>query len=174
VLLRSIDGANWIEIDLTALSTSWIEGLTADPTSALALVGRVAGTSQLAVWTWPHETAPPPRPPAVEAPAGEPPLAHGGDQLTVAQTYRYPLYIHCGLSLLGQFNDRWWILVEGSTVVDPDLGVGNEPPAHWPIAGEAVFGMITLVDDDTINYSIPSGEVIAVYQPAATDPALCA
>jgi hypothetical protein len=174
VLLRSTDGTNWLEVDLTALSTSWIEGLAADPTDALALVGRVAGTSQLAVWTWPYETAPSPRPSTIDAPAGEPPLAHGGDQLTVAQTYRYPLYIHCGLGLLGQFNDRWWILVEGSTVIDPDLGVGNEPPAHWPIAGEAVFGTITLVDDHTIHYSIPSGEVIAVYQPATTDPMLCA
>ena len=174
VLLRSTDGTNWTEIDLAALSTSWIEGLATDPTNALALVGRVAGTSQLAVWTWPYETAPPLRPPAVEPPAGEPPLAQGGDQLTVGRTYRHPLYIHCGLNLLGQFNDRWWVLVEGSTVVDPDLGAGSEPPAHWPIAAETIFGMITLIDDDTINYSIPSGEVIAVYQPATTDPALCA
>ena len=115
-------------IDLTALSTSSIEGLAADPTNALALVGRVAGTSQLAVWTWPGQTAPPPRPPPVEPPASEPPLAQGGDRLTVAETYRYPLHIHCGLGLLGRFNDRWWVLVEGSTVVDPDLGGGNAPP----------------------------------------------
>jgi hypothetical protein len=174
VLLRSTDGANWTDVDLTALSTSSIEGLAADPIGGLALVGRIAGSRQLAVWTWPDETAPPSRPPAVGPPADEPPLAHGGERLIAGQTYRYPLYIHCGLRVLGQFNDRWWVLVEGSTVVDPDLAAGQVPPADWPIAGQAIFGMITLLDDDTINYSIPSGEVIAVYQPATTDPALCA
>ena len=74
------------------------------------------------------------------------------------------------------------VYVSRPVLVPTGCWVGRRPgkhtalcmDAHWPIAAEAIFGMITLIDDDTINYSLPSGEVIAVYEPATADPALCA
>jgi hypothetical protein len=103
----------------------------------------------------------------------DPPLAHRGDQLAIGMTYRYPLYIHCGMGTLGEFNNRWWVLVEGSAEVNPEIGAGDQPPPHWPIAQQAIIGTITVIDNDTIAYSIPTGETIAHYQPVDIANAMC-
>jgi hypothetical protein len=78
------------------------------------------------------------------------------------------------MGFLGQFNDRSWVLVDGSTEWDSAVDPSAAPPAHWPIAQDYIFGTITLVDDDTIEYSIPTGEVIAVYEASVTAPQGCA
>jgi hypothetical protein len=80
-------------------------------------------------------------------------------------TYRFPLYIHCGMEWLGQFNGTEWKLVIDSERPNPDTGGGEGVPAHWPEAQQTIFGDITLIDEDTIEYSIGDGEVIATYFP---------
>jgi hypothetical protein len=174
VLLRSSDGLEWVEIDLDALSTSWIESVVDVAEQGVMLVGSSGGTVQLETWTWPSDAEPPRRPPPPEQPADEPPLVSFDGDLTIGATYRFPLFIHCGMGLLGNFNDRWWFLVAGSTDWDPESDPAEAAPAHWPIAEQSIFGTITLVDADTIEYSIPSGEVIAVYEASTTVPELCA
>ena len=137
------------------------------------LVGDSGGTMQLETWTWPSAAEPPRRPPLEAPPADEPPLVAFDGDLTVGSTYRFPLFIHCGMGLLGNFNDRWWFLVAGSTEWNGETDPAEAAPAHWPIAQQSIFGMITLVDPDTIEYSIPSGEVIAVYEASTVEPELC-
>lgn len=64
--------------------------------------------------------------------------------------------------------------MEGSTAWDPEAEPSDAPPAHWRITQEFVFGMITFVDADRIEYTIPSGEVTAVYEAPTTEPQGCA
>ena len=174
VLMRSPDGIEWVEVDLSGLWVSWIERLVDVGDRGMMLVGRAGRSPRLLTWTWPSGSEPPRRPAPQEPRADEPPLAEFDGRLAVGVTYRFPLYIHCGMRLLGNFNDRWWYLVKGSSVWDPEIGTREEPPAHWPIADQYIFGTITLVDADTIEYTIPSGEVIAVYEASADPPQLCA
>jgi hypothetical protein len=174
VLLRSADGLEWVEIEVAAFSTSWIESIVDLADQGMMLVGSPNGTIQLETWTWPSTAEPPRRAPPVEPPPDEPPLVAFDGDLTVGSTYRFPKNIHCGMGLLGNFNDRWWFLVAGSTEWDSETYPVEAAPAHWPIAQQSIFGTITLVDADTIEYSIPSGEVIAVYEASTTQPQLCA
>jgi hypothetical protein len=174
VLLRSTDGLVWVEIDLAPLTTSWIDRVVDVGGEGMMLVGRTGRSGGLETWTWMSTGEPPHRPPPDAAPIDEVPVAAFDEELSVGATYRFPLFIHCGMGLLGNFNDRWWYLVEGSSAWDPETGSAAAPPAHWPIAQESIFGMITLVDADTIEYTIPSGEVIAVYEASTTEPQLCA
>lgn len=43
----------------------------------------------------------------------------------------------------------------------------------WPVAAQTIFGMVTLIDAGTIDYSIPGGEVIAIYEASDEDPPGC-
>ena len=128
VLLRSADGLEWVEIDLAAFSTSWIESIVDLADQGVMLVGSLDGTVQLETWTWPSAAEPPRPAPPVEPPADEPPLVRWDGELTVGSTYRFPLYIHCGMGLLGNFNDRWWFLVAGSTEWDSETDPAEAAP----------------------------------------------
>ncbi len=89
-------------------------------------------------------------------------------ELTVGETVRFPLYTHCGIGYLAAFNDRHWYL-DGSES-------GLPSPASedaWPMAQESVLGLVTLVDDTTIEYSLPSGEVIGRYVASDVEPFGC-
>jgi hypothetical protein len=174
VLLRSTDGVEWVEIDLAPLSVSWIQSVLDVGDEGVMVVGRIVMSPRLETWTWASDNQPPRRPPPGEAAPDELPLVAHGDQITVGETYRFPPHVHCGMGLLGQFNDRWWTLVAGSTEWDPATDPSEPPPVNWPIAQEFVYGTITLVDPDTIEYTTPSGEVIAVYEASTTQPPLCA
>jgi hypothetical protein len=174
VLLRSTDGSEWADIDLALLSLSTIERVVDVADDGVMVVGRVAMSPRLETWTWSGDGEPPRRPlPDEDQPSDTPPLVGNGAQLAVGVTYRFPLYIHCGMGLLGEFNGRWWTLVAGSTEWDPAVDP-SPPPAHWPIAQEFIYGTITLVDADTIEYRIPSGEVIAIYEASTAQPQGCA
>ena len=59
------------------------------------------------------------------------------------------------MGLLGKLNDRFWYLVEGSTEWDPAIDAYEDRPDDWPTAQDFIFGMITLIDADTIEYTIP-------------------
>jgi hypothetical protein len=173
VLLRSTDGMAWVEVDLETTSLSWIERVV-DVGDGLMVVGRALGTSRLETWTWPSDGEPPRRPPSERRSADELPLVGHGAELEVGATYRFPLHFHCGIGYLGNFNGVSWFLDAGSTEWDPAVDPFAAAPAHWPIAQEFVFGTVALVDADTIEYTIPSGEVIAVYEASAMEPPGCA
>ena len=94
------------------------------------------------------------------------PTVQWGADLEVGQTYRYDLYIHCGMDFLGEFNGSLFGLV------DPPRGA--TPKSSWPMVPDEILGLVTLVDGDTIEYSIPSGEVIATYRTTDEEAPACA
>jgi hypothetical protein len=50
------------------------------------------------------------------------------------------------------------------------------PPSTetWPIVEQSVLGHVKLVDETTIEYSLPTGEVIAIYELWEVEPPGCA
>lgn len=84
----------------------------------------------------------------------------------VGQTYRYDSWIPCGMDALGEFNGSLFALVEAPH--------GQRPRSDWPTRLDEILGLLTLVDEDTIELSIPSGEVIGVYEVSAEEPPGCA
>lgn len=107
-----------------------------------------------------------PDPPTTTAPrGGEPRRLDFGDTIQPNVTYSYPMDLHCGLDQLGEFNGTAWILTEAPGG-NPEEGAGEARPEHWPIGPEGVEGQLVLVDDGRIEYSLPDGELIAVYEPS--------
>jgi hypothetical protein len=94
-------------------------------------------------------------------------VAEYGQDLVPGVRYRFPLDVHCGMDHVGEFNGTNWYL-------QPARGLLQDPPAHWPIAQGTIFGYVTLVDGDTIEYSIGQGEVIGSYAPETREPQACA
>ena len=175
VVLTSSDGTDWDELDLSRVSDSEylaIHDVVVTSPGSIFLIGV---DEQVTAWTWPEESGPPltTTPPSPPATNREQPLATHGDQLEPGVTYRYPLYIHCGMGYLGKFNGTHWYLSDAPAGT-PETGAGHVPPDNWPVAQQTVFGLITLVAEDRIEYSIPSGDVIAVYAPSDREPAGCA
>ena len=172
VVLRSDDGSSWAEIDLEALELPEYFDLhgVVGAADGVSLVG---SGENLLVWSWPSFSAPPLRtPPDVLTPP-DIELVTWDSQLEVGVTYRYPLYIHCGMGYLANFNDTHWYLAdapEGET----ETGAGQAPDPEWPVAQESIFGFVTLIDDVTIEYTIPSGDVIGVYTSSSEQPPGCA
>jgi hypothetical protein len=93
-------------------------------------------------------------------------LIGGDDQVTEGHRYALPLYVHCGISWLGMDGRTWQIL-------GPEPTGEDGYPAAWPLVGDTLYGFATLVDADTVEYSIGDGEVIATYEPATPDPPGC-
>lgn len=78
-----------------------------------------------------------------------------GDEVSVGEVYRYPLYVHCGPDVLGEFGDRnWWIDGEPTAVYD-DL------TADYILT---VLGEIHVVGVDRIEYRVDD-ELVAAYVP---------
>jgi hypothetical protein len=115
----------------------------------------------------PDETAPPTatEPTTSLGSSDETPRVDFGGRLEPNVTYPYPMDLHCGLDQLGEFNGVAWILTEAPGG-NPEQGAGQSPPAHWPLGPEGVDGRLTLVGQDRIEYSLPDGELIAVYEPS--------
>ena len=71
------------------------------------------------------------------------------------------------MSVLGQFNETWWLEVDGPTQVKPD----------WPVIAQenviplsqSLYGTLEIVSPDRIEYSVPGFGVAATYQPAPDD-----
>jgi hypothetical protein len=167
VLLHSPDGLEWNELDLGSLAESqYLQLLTVteDPVGRLAVVAAVEAGMRLSAWSDP-ESLPPPAPVRPEPPRNDIPLADHGAELEVGVVYRFPLFIHCGMDYLGSFNDRYWYLRSAP---------GSVPEAEWPTVEQSILGFVRLVDTQTIEYSIPSGEVIAIYAPSDREPPGCA
>jgi hypothetical protein len=171
VLLRSTDGVTWAELDTSSMIGRYGDFSTVVDTSTGPLV--IGREEQLTTWRW-LSSQPPPAMPPYEAPTPlETPLARWGDAIEPGVTYRYPLYIHCGMEVLGEFDDRYWYRAKDNAPA-PETGAGGETPPHWPVAQQSIFGYITLTDNDTIEYTINDGEVIATYRPSNKEPPGCA
>ena len=175
VVLRSTDGTAWEAIDVSDLGSSdylRVYALAAADGRTLVL----GSEERVQVWSWLDSAGPLPR--LEEAPEPEPsepppPTAEYGGDLALDVTYRYPLYIHCGMDYLGEFNDAYWYREAGSGGPVPETGAGEAPPDNWPVAQQTIFGEATLVEPDLIEYMIPGGEVIARYAPSDRQPPGC-
>ncbi len=174
VLLHSPDGRTFRQIALgDDLGVRDVDAVASDSSGLLVLVGDGDGGSWT-TWTWPAgSTRPPITTPVMGTPPDTPPLAEPGAELVVGVRYRRPLDLHCGMGHLGTFNGGQWFLDEASGPT-PETGAGEAPPPHWPVAQEQILGYVTLVDADSIEYSLPSGEVIATYEPRFQAPPVCA
>jgi hypothetical protein len=139
--------------------------------------GDGGGARAEGVWEQ-QELGPPPDDAVVStasAPTPGPVLPSVDDEgtLVLGVTYRYPLFIHCGMDYLGSFNGSHWYRDQRRGGPAPETGAGRAPPAHWPVAREKIFGFVELVALDRIDYSIGPTEVIATYLPSDRPPPGC-
>ncbi|MFV1990478.1 MAG: hypothetical protein ACC652_07040 [Acidimicrobiales bacterium] len=165
VLLRSQDGQDWEEIGLADLEPESFYEMSAvmDLGEGVAFV--LSG-GDLRLLSWPSRTSPPTGSTRT-TPVSEVDLAEFPADPVIGVTYLLPQDTHCGINRLGEFNGAWWY-VNGSE------GAGPRIQQDWPIAGETLYGMATLVDANTIEYSIDEGEIIAIYKSSTEAPfALC-
>lgn len=98
--------------------------------------------------------------PEPEVPTFAGPFLAQGETPRQGVRYAVPLYIHCGMDWLYVGGTAWRRTDRGAGV---ETGAGQQPPAHWPVAGQTIYGFATLVAPDRIEYSIGDGEVIATY-----------
>jgi hypothetical protein len=178
VLLRSDDGLAWSEIDLgfAGRNGQWYLEHVVDLGPQGALVLGSSGRPQHEGWIWANSTTPPLRAPVEVIATDQYPIVGYTDSVALGTTYRYPMGIHCGIgNALGNFDGRYWLFTEAPSGFPPTAGVGDLP-AHWPIAEgeEHLLGLITRTDEDTIEYHLPSGELVATYTASNEQPPGCA
>lgn len=165
VVLESSDGSSWGELDLHGLESDGPYEFDAIVAAGehVSLIG--ADDGDLVSWTWSEGTELGLREPAPKRPAVEIPLVEWGTDLAVGELRRYPLYIHCGIDVLGNFNGTYWSLHE--------VPSGAAREADWPVAQQTIFGHVMLTDSDTIEYQMPDGQVIGIYRPSNAEPVGC-
>jgi len=148
-----------IDEDGSAVSVDLGITATQVPTSALvradgSLVVVTYNKDRIVLRAWDINNGPVPTLPDVEpfTPTG-PPVVQWNSDLVVGKTYRFPLGTHCGIDVLGIFNDQnWWI-------------VGEPGDAYETIQfDQRILGEVTMIDDDTIEYRL-DGALIATYAP---------
>jgi hypothetical protein len=136
--------------------------------AALAVPGvltmRDAGTPQTPVAAEPSAPGPsaptgaatggPPAPPGTE-------LATGPDNPAVGTSYRYDLFVHCGVRY-AKFGGRWWR-------ADPEQ---PEPRTTYG-GGLYVPGTMALVAADEARFTSDTPKVSATFRPLAGDPEPC-
>lgn len=164
-VVAALEEGGWSLLDTSGAgeSASWRPDALAVSGEDLVVVTRGDGLT-----VWRHDLAALRRlePVAPPATAG-PPLVESGAQLDVGRTYRYPLYIHCGIGYLGEFNGRHWFAVPSEGIDDGEL-----QDAGLPIVQDSLFGEMTVVAEDRIEYR--AGDVlIGVYQPKPDEPPTC-
>lgn len=170
-LYASDDGDRWQRIDTSGIG----EG---DAGKVDAVVGtddgRVIavrdGGADVETWTW---TAGAPLPTMAEPidPTSDVDLLGDDEMPQRGRRYGVPLYIHCGMDWLYVSGEPWQRADDGP---DVETGTGDRVPDGWPIAQQTIFGYVTLVAGDLIEYSIGDGDVIATYAPATEEPPGCA
>lgn len=117
-------------------------------------------------WIWADQGEVPTTTPSNDVPVYDgPPIVDYGAVLDEGKRYAFPLYIHCGMDHLGEFNGEQWRLVETPTGDQPETGAGDLVPEDWPVVGQSILGYLTLTSDERIEYSLADGEVIGVYEP---------
>ena len=86
------------------------------------------------------------------------------------------MHVHCGIgNPLGHFDGRYWYFTESPAGLPATAGV-NDLPAHWPIAEgeEHILGLLTGTDANTIEYHLPTGEVVGIYTASDNESPGCA
>lgn len=164
IVLHSADGEQWNTIDLSLLNPPDFFSIDSvmSTDGMVALVGSAEG--QLTAWQWSSTAAPSFEKPAAVQETLDSELVEWDANLEPGVTYRYPLYIHCGMDHLANFNSSHWYLPSGAN---------QQTQPDWPMAEQAIFGFVTLNDEGTIGYSINDGEIIATYTPSAEEPPGC-
>jgi hypothetical protein len=176
-LLVSADGVGWNELALDALTGLLRPSVVLHNTSGDTVVLGKTADGAWAAWMWDSSQG---RAPTAtrsnDVPQYDgPPIVRSGATLEQGKRYAYPLYIHCGMDQLGEFNGAGWELVELPTGDRPETGGGVSPPDHWPVVQQSIIGFLALVTEDRIEYSLDDGEVIGVYapRPANSPPVGC-
>ncbi len=88
-------------------------------------------------------------------------VAESGDALEPGRTYGLAFSSHCGLEVLGTFNERHWGLIEQVFPPEDLFTLG------WNFS--EVYGFIELAEDGTIEFTF-NNEVIARYAPGDHQP----
>ena len=108
----------------------------------------------------PDNATPPSDEPAVNA-------VTGGETLVAGQTYRYVFNIHCGMELLGPFDQTGW-----KTDANPYAGVGPVPDDLRAIAEDPneqispiLDGRLRLEQPDRLVFTVPGSDLSVVYAP---------
>lgn len=163
----SADGRAWEPLDLTQLDGLFRPGAVVHDTSGDTIVLGTTEDGEWAAWVWDASQGAVPIGAATDdVPEYDgPPIVENGATLEEGRRYAFPLFIHCGMDRLGEFNGVQWELVESPTGDQPETGAGAPVPGDWPVVGQSILGYLTLVSEDRIEYSLEDGEVIGVYAP---------
>jgi len=92
-----------------------------------------------------------------------------GTTIEPGTEYRYPIYVHCGIEWLGEFNDVLW-------KADVPAGVLDYVPAAWArVIGDdqRVTATLALSSNPDPVITATVNEVEITYRPATTDPPGC-
>lgn len=161
-IVTSTDGVEWQALPMPD-DPSLVWGASLASMDGIAVIAE-ASDGQLQVWAaenpGPASTIEAPEPPEL----GFELVVYGGN-LELGVTYGFPFWTHCGIDRLGELNGEVWGITEDHTAnLSPDTN------AFW---GEMLYGTVTLVAPDRIEYSV--GEtLIAAYAPLEDpDEALC-
>jgi len=164
-LYVSDDGDRWDRVDLSGLSLdeyAEVDGVAApDDGRVVLLTGAVDGVG---TWTWPAGVDLPTEAEPVD-PTSDVDILDEGEALPVGERRAYPLYIHCGMEWLYEVDGTSWRRTDDGP--DTETGAGDEIPDDWPVAQQAIFGFVTRVSEDRIEYSIGDDQVIATYSRSA-------
>lgn len=177
-LYASDDGDAWSRVDTSGVGAApGDKGDTGEFDAVAAtdggrVVGVKHGSDSVGTWSWPA---------GVELPTAADPddptptveVLGGDDPLVLGERSALPLYIHCGMDWLYADGDDWRRTDGGP---DVETGAGDTVSPDWPVAQQTIFGYVTLLDDDRIEYSIGKGddsEVIATYERSDASPPGC-
>lgn len=162
----SLDGDTWAPVDLTALDEVELYEVRATATELVVLTS--AGEETLGLARWPLAALLPTAADPPPEPTAEVDLLPEGVAPEPGRRYASPLWLHCGMGWLHLGDQAWQ-----RTDAGPDLTQGDVPPPGWPVARGQLYGFVTLVAPDRVEYSIGDGEVVATYGPPTEEPGVC-
>jgi len=167
----SDDGGTWLPVDLPhddagAPIEPWAVAST-DDGRVLVVTGPAPDAT---VWTWPAGEPLPTREATTDEPAPAIDLLADDDQPKLGRRYARPLSLHCGMDTIVVAREAWQRTDDAPDSVAP---TEDSYPEDWPVALGTIYGHLTLVADDRIEYSIGDREVIATYAPAGSFPVGC-
>jgi hypothetical protein len=160
----------WVRIDLSDIALeeyAEVDGVVA--TADRLVLWSATGEQEITTWSTPADATLPTQ----EEPTRETAdirLLEAGEEPEVGVEYAAPLYIHCGMDWLYLGEQPWERTDDGA---DVETGAGEAPSEDWPTAGQTIYGYATLVDADTVEYTVGDGEVIATYGPPTREPDMC-